>query len=306
MRGSIWVVLAMAAALVLPALGQSVPSPKKDTGKGNPVLIPAHIPYKASYQETTTGTLNGLTLTDVAIIVEAYDSQGRQLQSKTYVPSQGSSITVSQILVQDPVERTDTQWNIVHPDEKQVGVATVRHWPVLNTAPACPPVAGLQVSTNPMTPAEALQDVYADKVHRAEKVHLAFEAVRAQARKMNQETRTAQRATKSTVEKLGVKTINGIETRGERITLLPVDPGEKDAPPESSHEIWSDSTPGLHHVEVLRTDEWPERKLKKELMTLILGEPDPSLFKVPPGFEIEDKNPPGCPAPSASRTKPAN
>lgn len=273
----------LAAFLIMPALGQTVQSQAGSANRGKPRPPVTRVPYTATYQETRVRTLpDGKTSTEVETVVETRDSQGRRRSMRllTLPPHPWAKSTATLVTVEDA--ETRTQWITLPPGDERKGQATVWHY----GAP-CPKV------TPPPTPAEQAKPTEPPLDEHARQVHEALEDVRARNREKFP-------LSKSVTENLGVKTIKGIEVRGYRITTTTYIGG---SPSVNISETWHDTTPGLF-IQVLVTDEGPERKYRRELMSITLGEPDPTIFRPPADFEIVDEKPPDCPATGATATTP--
>ena len=277
MRARACGVLAIMAALALPCRGQAVPNNPATHAASHPRL--AQVPYTATYQLTTVQIRDGHSHSTTAAIVEASDSQGRFYRLTTEIPYPGAMGTITQGYVQDRVAQTRTDWNVERIGEQQNGQVEVWHQAAEPTS--CPPAPAAQLPTKASNPAEPAPDA------RAQKIHQAFEEIRAQVREKYP-------LTKTTGENLGLKTIKGIEVHGDRTTITSYT--GINGPSETIFETWRDMTPGLFSIKVLDSQEGPERKFRKELMSITLGEPDPALFKPPAGLAVEEHQPPACPA----------
>jgi hypothetical protein len=301
MRGTICGVLALATALTLPGAGQIAPNQKSTGLKGRPSSRPTQVPYSATYQQTTVLTRpNGGTSTNAAILVEVRDSEGRLMKSTTEIIGPEATGTISRISVDDPVSRTITFWSLVHPGEKQYGQAIIRNFTEVGAEPTpCPQI----VRPSPHS-TESPNSANSPSEDLAAKIHQRFDAIRAQARDRNPPPDAEPKA-KSVTENLGVKTIEGIEVRGHRTTMTSgANANPKAEPYRTVFQSWSDTTPGLGLLTVFESIDSPKRKYSRELMSIRLGEPDPALFKPPPGFEVVDQKPTGCPVTPISSAKP--
>ena len=93
-------------------------------------------------------------------------------------------------------------------------------------------------------------------------------------------------------ERLNGKTIAGVYAEGIRITTTyPVDYFGNDRPIVQVRETWTAPELGLV---VLSTDDDPRTGLRTvEVTDLDRGDPAPSLFQVPAGYNVKEITPPG-------------
>jgi hypothetical protein len=111
MRGSIYGVLALVAALVLPVAGQVPRSRTTNVEMGNSAHA-ARLPYTAEYKITHVRTLSdGSTITQESAQVVAFDSQGRRLTSTTTTPLSSDQMPWTNGTVIDPVAHTHISWS---------------------------------------------------------------------------------------------------------------------------------------------------------------------------------------------------
>jgi len=100
-----------------------------------------------------------------------------------------------------------------------------------------------------------------------------------------------------TVEDLGTSNISGIEVEGKRVTrVIPEGTDGNDRAFTTSAEVWSSKELDVD-VQVKRND--PRMGTRTTTMTEVsLGEPDPSYFQIPEGYQLEKrKRPTGALAP---------
>ncbi len=86
---------------------------------------------------------------------------------------------------------------------------------------------------------------------------------------------------------LGTATIQGIEAEGKRITrTIPAGADGNDAPLVVIGESWRAIGPNLDHMLVREIIDDPRHgKTTNELTSFVQGDPDPSLFEPPQGYE---------------------
>jgi len=111
-----------------------------------------------------------------------------------------------------------------------------------------------------------------------------------------------------TSQDLGTESIQGIEARGRRrTTTIPAGAMGNDAPLVSTSEMWTALTVGLTGLLVRDTRNDPRQgKTTRELTNLTQGDPDPTTFQPPEGYEIVTKDSSGCQdqAPAETRSEP--
>jgi len=101
---------------------------------------------------------------------------------------------------------------------------------------------------------------------------------------------------KFTSEDLGTESIQGIEARGRRYTTtIPAGAAGNDAPLVSTSERWTALTVGLGGLVVRDIRNDPRQgNTTRELTNLTQGDPDPTTFQPPEGYEIVTKDSSGC------------
>jgi hypothetical protein len=113
---------------------------------------------------------------------------------------------------------------------------------------------------------------------------------------------------KFTSESLGTQSIQGIEARGRRyMTTIPAGAMGNDAPLVSTKDVWTALTVGLNGLVLLDVRNDPRQgKTTRELTNLSQGDPDPTTFQPPEGYEIVTKDSSGCQdhAPAETRSEP--
>ncbi len=93
---------------------------------------------------------------------------------------------------------------------------------------------------------------------------------------------------KSQIEKLGTKTINGVEATGTRITrVIPAGREGNDQPLTVTHENWV--SPELKLQVMSISDDPRTGTSTMELTDIERAEPDPALFQVPEGYTVKER-----------------
>ena len=237
------------------------------------LALKSHIgrPYTAEFRITRVQTLSdGNTITTETTEIDARDSQGRTFRSTTSEEGTGASKTlVTRTSVNDPVQNTEIHWDSrsrtalrvnLPPEDANQGCWTSDSGTTKVKRNKGPVPGGAQLAGG--TPSVSAHE---PQTH---------------------------------VEDLGDATIQGTEAHGERVTRI-VAAGEmgNDQPIVTVSEDWVSQELGL----VLRdSSEDPlSGRRTRELLNLALAEPDPSLFQLPPGYEVtsEDLHQVGCAAP---------
>jgi hypothetical protein len=95
--------------------------------------------------------------------------------------------------------------------------------------------------------------------------------------------------TKPESEDLGIKTIDGLEAKGTRLTrVIPAGREGNDRPITISNETWF--CPDLKIMVASTSDDPRNGTATMELTGIDRGEPDPALFQVPEGYTVKDQN----------------
>jgi hypothetical protein len=252
MRGNLGGVLALfaAAGLALPVAGQV------DTGRpatmGTDARAP-HVPYTAEYKSKQVKTLaDGSTLTNEWTEMTAVDSQGRHFTSTTTLPRTAEQTPWTHASVFDPVARTRINWSL--PGQQ----ATVMTLP--RPGAGCATAVG-EAGTRP-APRPGFGVTRPIPHQRPE------------------------------MEDLGTETIQGIEARGRRVTrTTPAGAVGNSEPLVHTTETWSASAPRMGGILVREIVSDPQMgQRNKELVSFSPGEPAPSIFQPPAGFEIVTKD----------------
>jgi hypothetical protein len=100
----------------------------------------------------------------------------------------------------------------------------------------------------------------------------------------------------STSETLGTESIQSIEARGRRYTTtIPAGAMGNDAPLVSTSERWTALAAGLNGLTVRDIINDPRQgKTTRELTNLTQGDPDPTTFQPPEGYELVTQESSGC------------
>lgn len=100
-------------------------------------------------------------------------------------------------------------------------------------------------------------------------------------------TQQTQPQPKGTNETLGTQTIEGMSAEGSRFTMtLPINAQGNDAPLTYSNERWYSTEMGLEILQKMNDPRSGETV--RRFTNILRGEPDPSLFQVPPDYTIRN------------------
>ncbi len=107
---------------------------------------------------------------------------------------------------------------------------------------------------------------------------------------------------------LGIESIQGIEARGHQYTTtIPAGAAGNDAPLVSTSERWTALTVGLKGLVVREIRDDPRQgKTTRELTNVSQGDPDPTTFQPPDGYELVTRDSSGCQdePPAETRSEP--
>jgi hypothetical protein len=208
------------------------------------------LPYTAELRITTVHTLaDSTTITRQTKMVKARDAQGRILTVTSSIPepdSQPDGFLIG--IVNDSANDTFTSW------ESRTHQAVIRQGP----------------------PPGQMQGCWADN----NGTNLMNYSGTTPPNQQNQQS------VKPTEENLGTKMIDGVLAVGHRRTwVTPAGTVGNSAPLVRTEEVWSAPSLGGQTLSLVNDD--PQNgKQTTELVSLTLGEPQPSLFQPPPEYEI--------------------
>ena len=259
-------------SVALAAFGAAVSATAQLASAGH-ASAPA-APYTAEFKITRVQTLaNGATITHESKQVMARDSQGRSMNANTPLSASddqpGNTIT----MVHNPVDNTQITW-----DSRSKHVRVLKMAPP-GAGPGCWSTASGN-STEEIgggAPAPASGGVGGGVAGSALVVSPSPDSTLIPAARPM--------AMRPVREDLGTDTILGTEVKGTRITrTIPAGQIGNDVPLVTTSEIWSAPSLGLTLREI--TDSAQSGKSTREAVSLDLGEPDPSLFQPPEGYEV--------------------
>ncbi|MGB8031510.1 MAG: hypothetical protein WCF30_17810 [Terracidiphilus sp.] len=206
----------------------------------------------AEFKTTQTRTLgDGSTVTHETSEIVAVDSQGRRMIATATVPSPGDQRPETRFTVVDPVTHTRINW----------------------TSPG----KEAMVSAIPISAASQSSCGW---------VSFSIGVIERPGKKAK-----APRV-KTAVEDLGMETIQGVKARGRRTTTTTTWAGPKRRMQAqvSRFEIWRAVAPELRGLLAREVSDDPQQgKMTKELVQFRQAKPDPSIFQLPPGYEVVNR-----------------
>ena len=251
----------LAAGFALLAIGQS----SLGSGTAAPRVFQ---PYTARFKVVSVQTLaNGTTITHESTEIQALDSEGRRL-NVTITPASGQMPERSSYRVSDPAARTNMDWMV---PGKSVTVRTtpLPSNPGERTCWSSVSAAGstFRASSGPST--TVMTGLVGGSAGSSS-------VATAQQRESSNEISR---------EDLGEQTIQGVLATGTRTTVTtPAGAVGNDAPLVRTMEVWMAKSIGVA-VRSL-TDDPRTGKRNRELVELSQGEPDPSIFRAPEGYQV--------------------
>jgi hypothetical protein len=263
-------------SMALAAIAAAVPA-SAQLVSANHAPEPA-APYTVEFRITRVQTLaNGATITHESKQIMARDSQGRTLNANTPLSAADNQPENTITVVHDPADNTQTTW-----DSRSKRVRLLKMAPQ-GSGPGCWSTASgnsTQEIGGPVAPASSGSIGSGGGVgSSALAVHLPDNPAGAPA----STTRLAR--ARPVREDLGTDTMLGVEVRGTRITqTTPAGQIGNDVPLVTVSEMWSAPSLGITLRQI--TDSAQSGKSTREAVSLDLGEPDPSLFQPPEGYEV--------------------
>jgi len=251
----------LAAGFALLAIGQN----SLGSGTAAPRVFQ---PYTARFKVVSVQTLaNGTTITHESTEIQAVDSEGRRL-NVTITPASGQMPERSSYRVSDPAARTNMDW-MVPGKNVMVRTTPLPSNPGQRTCWSSVSAAGstFRASSGPST--TVMTGLVGGSAGSSS-------VATAQQRESSNEISR---------EDLGEQTIQGVLATGTRTTVTtPAGAVGNDAPLVRTMEVWMAKSIGVA-VRSL-TDDPRTGKRNRELVELSQGEPDPSIFRAPEGYQV--------------------
>lgn len=217
--------------------------------------------YTAEFRTTSTRTLaNGVTITHVSTEIQAVDSQGRNMNSRTEPQFSADQPAVTWGNVNDPVESTQINWN------SQTREAKVIKLPPESQRQGCwrSDSGSMNMSFGP----DETSNVAPAKTRAAPPIHFHQSS-----------------APEPKREDLGTTTIQGVEAHGYRsTTIIPAGQIGNDKEFAVTDEQWAAPSIGI----VMRSvrDDPQQGKTVREVVNLDLSDPPLSTFQPPEGYKV--------------------
>lgn len=231
-------------------------------------------PYLATFKVTSQQALaDGTIITRESTETEAQDSQGRHMHSQTEITPQMGRAPGTMGNANDPVEGTQSSW-----DSRTKKARVVKLPPADQRAGCWANDAGtFRMSWN--HGGGGFTGGSSASVSGPSGTTVATGGVQLPA------TMPAIARPKPTIEDLGSQSIDGVEAHGHRFTTtIPAGEIGNDEPLVTTHEDWISTEFGI----VVRnlSDDPRSGKRTRELVDFAPGDPDPTTFQPPEGYQI--------------------
>ena len=312
MRGSICGVLALIAiaGLALPVAGQVASNQTATSPTSHPVRV-TRLPYTAEYKEhSVTPGPNGNSVSDFTR-VDAVDSQGRQMRSLVLVShiiptSNGEMADITShavgpsVHVTDPEAGTNSYWQT----PRKIVKVTAIHRNRAALSSCATNSSSTLVATRGSTRSESVD--LGTRIFRGIEARGTFTTTTRTADSNGDNvprvsTEEVWEPTAPGLKKLVVYRVSNDQTTGQNITYEYL--GIKKI--AGFEAWWSSTAPGLEKLVIYDVSDGPiTGKSTTELVNLIQGEPDPSLFQPPADFKIVREKEPETICPSAQNMEP--
>jgi hypothetical protein len=239
-------------------------------------------PYTVEFKITRVQTLaNGATITHESKQIMARDSQGRTLNASTPLSASDDQPENTITVVHDPAENTQISW-----DSRSRRARVLKMNPP-GSGPGCWSTASgnatAEIGGTMSTTVSSAAGGIGSSTLNIRSPGIAPLPVGHPS--LNPPVR----------EDLGTDTFLGVEVKGTRVTrTIPAGQIGNDVPLVTVSEMWSAPSLGLTLRDI--TDSAQSGKSTREAVSLDLGEPDPSLFQPPEGYEVttEEMRPVAC------------
>jgi hypothetical protein len=286
-------VVAMTLAATVPALGQAGATCDRCTQIQRE-------PYMAEFKITRVQTLaDGTTITLETRELSALDSQGRRMNANSIsMPGNMGQTELLQTRVHDPVENTEAAWN------SQNKTARVTKLPPEDQRHGCwaNDAGNFRANYGPIRPMNqtaaasgaiisSLGTGGADSLVTMPPPPPPPPPLPPGSTVVSSVAMPSAPVTRSSMprpvhEDLGTDVIQGVEVRGTRITqTIPVGQIGNDRPIVSTTENWM--APSLGGIVLRSVQDSPQTgRQTREVVSLAIGDPDPSLFQPPEGYKV--------------------
>ncbi|HEY1803904.1 MAG TPA: hypothetical protein VGG45_05440 [Terracidiphilus sp.] len=266
-------------AFVYPVCGQGIATPP------NPNPTQHHWqPYLATYKVTSQQTLaDGTIIVRESTETEAQDSQGRHMHSQTEVTPQMGRDPGTSGSANDPVEGTQSTW------DSRAKKARVVKLPSKDQREGCwsNDAGTFRMSWNRAGRGLTGGSSFFVSGSSGTAVVSATTPV----------TAPAVARPKPAIEDLGTQSIDGVQAHGHRFTTtIPAGEIGNDEPLVTTGEDWISTEFGIIVRNV--SDDPRSGKRTRELVDLTPGDPDPTTFQPPEGYQVvvEELHQVACPS----------
>jgi hypothetical protein len=250
------------AGMILPAMGQTVTCTK---------CAQAHRqPYLAEFKSVFVQTLaDGTTITSETRDIEALDSHGRSLLTKSVpLPGHAANEQDLQTTVYDPVGRTDGRWDSL------TKTAKITKFPPEDERHGCWTTDSGSYKVNYGSARQSAPANNPDRMTGSTTLSVL--------------TNTSSTLNGTVEEDLGTDVIQGVEVHGVRRTsTIPAGKIGNDRPIVTTNEIWT--APSLGIALRLVSDNPTSGKSTHEVVSLTVGDPDPSVFQPPEDYKVTEE-----------------
>jgi hypothetical protein len=255
---TIHVMAVFVLSTAIAGLPQTASTPNAAAGRPKSPPAPM-LPFTAEFKATMVQVLaSGATISTESTRTQARDGQGRYYEANTGMP-QGGRPQITNFHISDPVAGTETRW------DSQRKKATVYQLPPEDQRHGCwQSESGISKWSYPLTPeqraAEKAPEVSAPVTMPTFSGHQVH-------------------------ENLGTDVIQGLQVHGSRTTFTtPAGQAGNDQPLVRTSEAWYSDEYRLQARWI--NDDPQQGKTTRELVGFTPGEPDPSLFQPPQGYEV--------------------
>jgi hypothetical protein len=237
---------------------------------GQPKRAPAPmLPFTAEFKTTLVQVLaNGTTISTESTRTQARDGQGRYYDTNTLMLRDGRP-QITNFHISDPIAGTETRW------DSQRKKVTVYQLPPEDQRHGCwQTESGTSKWSYPLTPEQRAAEKPSELPPPATMPTFSDHAVR---------------------QNLGTDVIQGLQVHGSRTTFtIPAGQAGNDQPLVRTSEAWYSDEYRLQARWI--NDDPQQGKTTRELVGFTPGEPDPSLFQPPQGYEVvtEELHPVPC------------
>jgi hypothetical protein len=235
-------------------------------------------PYTAEFKTTHVQTLaNGTTITRETKEVMVRDSQGRTMTATTQTPALPDQPAITMVHVADEADHLQSNWN------SQTKQARVIKMPADRPRGTCWSTASsdFRIANGPMAPLPPrppapTTSTSGGGVGSGGMTGMVLSGA---------DPALNPAPIRPTHEDLGTDTIMGVEVHGTRITrTTPVGRIGNDRPLVNTTETWSAPSLGITVRQI--SDDPQMGKMTREMVSLDLSEPDPSVFQPPVDYEV--------------------